>query len=341
MVEADDGVRLRTWTTGTPSGRPPVILLHGGPGLWDYLEPVARMLEPLTVVHRFDQRGCGGSGASGDPAADFTFARYLADIESLRRHWGHEAWSVVGHSFGATLAFAYAVARPDRTTALGYLSGVGVGDWRGPTEAEVARRMTPQQRRRLAELEERRDRSKAEEAEFRALCWFTDHADRDHAWEWALESARPDQPINWVANRALMAETRRHSEATLLADLRPSQPGVAEPGVAEATAGRAGATEGQRARAGRLDMPCWFIHGERDPRPAHTVAALAAAIPGARLHLIEGAGHHPWRERPGDLTALLRALVTGAAAAPAAGRAPAPGRASPRPAAGRSGPGAG
>jgi proline iminopeptidase len=35
----DDGVRLRTWTTGTRTARPPVILLHGGPGLWTTSNP--------------------------------------------------------------------------------------------------------------------------------------------------------------------------------------------------------------------------------------------------------------------------------------------------------------
>jgi proline iminopeptidase len=127
MVEVDDGVRLRTWTSGTATGLPPVVLLHGGPGLWDNLAPVARMLDPLTTVHRFDQRGCGGS----EESAEQTIARYVADVEALRRHWGHDGWVVVGHSFGATLALAYAVANPGRTLAIGYLDGVGVGDWRG------------------------------------------------------------------------------------------------------------------------------------------------------------------------------------------------------------------
>ena len=115
LVETEDGTRLRTWTDGHHTELPPVLLVHGGPGMWDYLEPVARMLEAHTVVHRYDQRGCGGS----DPSEDHTVARYVADIDALRRHWRHDAWVVMGHSFGATLAFTYAAAHPRHTAALG------------------------------------------------------------------------------------------------------------------------------------------------------------------------------------------------------------------------------
>ena len=275
MVPVDDGVRLRTWTTGTATERPAVVLLHGGPGLWDNLAPVAGMLEPLTIVHRFDQRGCGGSGHG----PELTIARYVADVECLRRHWGHESWVVAGHSFGATLALAYAVAHPGRTHALVYLGGTGVGDWRGACRDEQQRRMTSRQRERLARLEERTDRSPDEETEFRALCWFTDFADPDDGWRWALEDARVDLPINWAVNRALMADSRRSTDAEVLAAAR------------------------------RLDMPCWFVHGDRDPRPTRTVAGLAAAVPGGRLHVVAGAGHQPWRERPDDLATVLRGLI--------------------------------
>lgn len=262
-------VPLRNWTTGVASDLPPVLLVHGGPGLWDYLAPVATLLEPLTTVHRFDQRDSG----------EHTFARYLADIEELRVGWGHDDWVVIGHSFGATLALAYAMEHPGRTRALGYLAGVGVGDWRTPSRAERARRMTRAQRDRLADLERSGERSRDEELEFRALSWFTDFADPVDGWRWALEGARVDRPINWVANRALMAETDTWADEDVL------------------------------ARASRLTMPCWFLHGDQDPRPAHTVARLASAVPGARFRMIAGAGHHPWRERPAELGELLRALL--------------------------------
>jgi proline iminopeptidase len=53
-------------------------------------------------------------------------AEAVADLEALRAHWGLPTWVVGGHSFGATLALAYALTHPDRTRGLIYLSGTGV-----------------------------------------------------------------------------------------------------------------------------------------------------------------------------------------------------------------------
>ena len=276
LVAVDDGTRLRTWTSGSGGALPAVVLLHGGPGLWDYLAPIARMLEPLTLVHRFDQRGCGGS----DPSGAQSVARSVADVEALRRHWGHDSWVVLGHSFGATLALEYAVAHPGRTAAMGYLDGVGVGDWRAAYHRERSRRMTEDQQRRLAALEARPGRSRDEEVDYRALSWFTDHADPVRGWELALERARTDHEINTEANRLLDAETSGWSTDEVL------------------------------TRAGTLTVPCWFVHGTGDPRPAGAVADLAAAVPGAELHLLEGAGHEPWCEQPESFGELLGRLLT-------------------------------
>jgi proline iminopeptidase len=61
-VPTEDGELLWTATVGT---EPPPVLCHGGPGLWDDQGPVARMVEDLATVHRYDQRGCGRSCGSG------------------------------------------------------------------------------------------------------------------------------------------------------------------------------------------------------------------------------------------------------------------------------------
>jgi proline iminopeptidase len=93
-IELDDGARL--WTTTEGDGRA-VALCHGGPGGTDTLAPLAGLLVDRCRVHRYDQRACGRS-SGGRP---FTMRRWVADLDALRRHWGHRRWVVAGHSFGA------------------------------------------------------------------------------------------------------------------------------------------------------------------------------------------------------------------------------------------------
>ncbi|MER6824878.1 alpha/beta hydrolase [Streptosporangium sp. NPDC000563] len=274
FVTMDDGVRLWTETTGTTRRSRPVVLLHGGPGLWDHLRPVARLLDDGTVVHRFDQRGCGRS----DPSDDQRMDRLIADLEALRRHWEYDRWIVIGHSFGATLGLAYAWTHPDRVASLGYLAGTGLGDWRTSYRAERDRRMTERQHGRLAELAALSERSATEEREFRTLAWFTDHADRTRAWEWAEADAGAPYSINWAANRHLSAEADSWSDETVIRGCR------------------------------QITAPVAVIHGTGDPRPVTTAASLADALPHGRLHVMRGAGHHPWREQQNALRKILQTL---------------------------------
>ncbi|WP_433166895.1 alpha/beta fold hydrolase [Kribbella sp. CA-247076] len=270
-----DGVRLWTATTGTATSAVPVVILHGGPGLWDDYAVLAEMIDDLTVVHRFDQRGCGRSG----PSDVQSMQRLAQDVDELRAYWGHEGIVVLGHSFGATLALFYAAAYPDHVERVVYLDGVGMGDWRTAYNEEHLRRTTPEQRERLAALEVA-DRTAAEEIEFRVLSWFTDHADRSMAMTWARQSASVDLPINFAANRALGTEIRSWSPDYL-------------PGLAAA-----------------LPMPVTFIHGAGDPRPAFAVQELATRTPNHTFHLIPDAGHSPWLEQPDAVRALLRDVVS-------------------------------
>jgi proline iminopeptidase len=80
------------------------------------------MIDDLTRVYRFEPRGCGRSSAGGP--YDLTSA--LADLDALRAALGHEHWIVAGHSWGASLALAYALEYPGRTDALLYLAGGGI-----------------------------------------------------------------------------------------------------------------------------------------------------------------------------------------------------------------------
>jgi len=198
-----DGAVLWTVSTEVP-GAPVMVFVHGGPGLWDNLGPVASLVADRVSTVRYDQRGCGRSS----PVDDYRMDRFVADLDELRVHAGVERWLVFGHSFGATLALAYTAAHPDRVDALVLADGTGL-DWaefRGEYHATADARRTPAQQHRLDVLTTR-SRTDGEEVEWRTLHSLPDFADPDTAWELASQDARTPYPINHACNRALNAET--------------------------------------------------------------------------------------------------------------------------------------
>jgi proline iminopeptidase len=272
-VPVNDGVNL--WTATGGAGPVPVVLCHGGAGLWDYLQPVAEALSSVARVHRWDQRGCGRS----DRAGPYSLVRSIADLDALRRHFGHEAWTVVGHSFGAGLALHYALAHPDRARGVLYVSGTGIGQaWRAAYHREADRRLTATQRARRDELERRR-RTAAEEREWRVLSYLPDVGDPDRAVTIATRFADVPFAINFECNSALNDEEKRTVEADLVASCRA------------------------------LDVPVLVVHGSRDPRPLSALESMLAALPRAELVPMDGVGHLPWLEDSASFARIARGFV--------------------------------
>lgn len=173
-VRADDNCRL--WTAETGHGEP-LIMCHGGPGLWDMSGSLAaRLAERLTVI-RWDQRGCGRSERRGP----YSVPRSAADLDAVLGQRARAA--LFGHSWGATLALRYALDHPDRVSTLVYVSGTGLGwTWREPFGRAISAKLAPHQ----AQLEELRARG--EDREVAILQWsadFSDGREREHAEEMA------------------------------------------------------------------------------------------------------------------------------------------------------------
>jgi pimeloyl-ACP methyl ester carboxylesterase len=276
MIEMDDGARLRTWTTGTAlPGRLPVVMVHGGPGIPDYLSPVAALLDDLCLVRRYDQRGAGGSAWTGE----HTLARHVHDLALLLDAWGHDRVVLAGHSFGTDLAGYFLLTHPDRVAGLIQLAGPFVGPWRDADRATQRARRTAAQQARLAELEAIAVRTDAEETEFLALSWFTDHADPGRAWGWALAAAHALRPVNYAMNAQLNAAKRADPLESHMDELRELLP----PGAV-------------------------IIGGAGDSRPADALRRLGASLR-CRVDIIANAGHWPWLEAPEQFGASLRAAV--------------------------------
>jgi proline iminopeptidase len=91
----------------------PALLLHGGPG--SSSSPRQREFLDATRyrIIQFDQRGCGRSTPLGETTHNHTGA-LIEDIEALRQHLHIERWLVIGGSWGAALALAYAARHRER-----------------------------------------------------------------------------------------------------------------------------------------------------------------------------------------------------------------------------------
>jgi proline iminopeptidase len=121
MLDVGDGHQIYWEACGNPNGKP-ALYLHGGPGS-GFSSGQRRFFDP--AIYRailFDQRGAGNSRPlASEPDADLstnTTHHLIADIEALRELHDIDRWTILGLSWGTTLAFAYAQTHPERVAAM-------------------------------------------------------------------------------------------------------------------------------------------------------------------------------------------------------------------------------
>ncbi|WP_433725896.1 alpha/beta fold hydrolase [Nocardia sp. CA-129566] len=111
-----DGVRLHYVTGGSGS---PVVLIHGWPQTWYGWWPIMPALAEHHTVYAVDLPGLGDSTGAPTGYDKATLARYVHALIADRL--GVRDARVVGHDFGAAVAFEYAAQFPADTARLGYL----------------------------------------------------------------------------------------------------------------------------------------------------------------------------------------------------------------------------
>lgn len=108
---------------------PLVLVLHGGPGAPGSATGLARALAGRFRVGEPLQRRSGG--------ATLTVAGHVADLAEVVDRCG-ELPAIVGHSWGAMLALAFAAEHPAQVRRLGL---VGCGTFEPESRAELGRRL--------------------------------------------------------------------------------------------------------------------------------------------------------------------------------------------------------
>jgi proline iminopeptidase len=209
-----------------------------------------------------------------------TWENLTADAEALRQRLGFDRWAVLGHSFGGHVALEYALRHPDSLSHLVLLDTGGDSRWSRQNAAELLakRGYSPEK----VELVRR---------------WFNGELAPKEWWPIFLRisGAYSYDPSLWPVLRELLRGGWRFKP-------RPE---------AQIFAGRH-LLKGWTVmdRLGEITVPTLVIAGRDDFLfPPECQLELAARIPGARLRIIERAGHSPHLEQPAEVMQAVRGFI--------------------------------
>lgn len=248
---------LRLWTERTGDPDAPALLLIAGASAQGYAFPdalVTRLVARGVQVIRYDHRDTGRSSVVDVDRHPYGLADLAADARAVLDGHGLSCAHVVGASMGGTVAQWLAVHAPARVRTVTLLSTTVMSHDRDDLPPPA-----PHFLRHLADAAGTPPGVVADVALFRVMNGGV-------------------RPFDERATRTMLE--RCWSRAT-------------DPGAA-AHHGLIGRRRGPDVLTplSTISAPTTVIHGDQDPvyPPAHG-AALAAAIPGARLHVVPGMGH--------------------------------------------------
>ena len=264
-------------TFTTPSGLagsvtgsgPAVLLLHGGPGMTDYMQSLLPELNGYQAA-LFQQRGVAPSTLAGP----FDVPTLRDDVLEVLDTLGWESPVMIGHSWGGHLLLHLLAATPGRVGAALLVDPLGaVGDGGlAAFEAELQRRLPKATLARLEELEAiEASRALTQEEHLEAM---------EIAWPGYFSSLEAAQPI---------PQTGHAPSVESWASIRAELPALAE-------------------RLRDCTVPTRFVHGALDPLPV-TASTDTAELMGAPVDVLPGNGHFPWLEDPGCVRRSLDRLL--------------------------------
>ncbi|WP_249714738.1 alpha/beta fold hydrolase [Rhizomonospora bruguierae] len=296
MLTTADGADLHLVDTGPADAPVTVLFLHGWTldgATWHRQLDALPALAPGTRLVSYDARGHGDSGLGGRRSA--TLERLGDDLAEVVRHVNPAGRLIlVGHSLGGMTIMEYAHLHPgefgQRVHGLVLVSTTAEG------HAHTAYGL-PAPLTTLVRM--------AETTSARVLA-FGGHWRPHRVLQPAL---RPG--LRWLL----------FGQVCDPADLRRTAATVARAPLCSIGGLRAsvGAQRRLDTLAAIAPIPTTILVGDRDRlTPPPCARSIAAAVPGADLHVLPGAGHMLMFERPDEVTRAIAGAVAGVATRPAA-----------------------
>ncbi len=255
----------------------PLLIMHGGPGA-DHtsMRPFQACADQLTVVF-YDHR-CNGRSTGAD-VSTMTWDNLTADAEALRQTLGFETWAVLGHSFGGMVALAYVLRYPNSVSHLVLLDTCGDIRWAHEKAPEILARRgySPE----TVTLARRFLNGQIEPKEMMPALMKLGKAYNPHLSLLQLPRLIASGLRAKVRPEALIFGARHSLRGWTVMD-----------------------------RLGEITAPTLIVAGRDDFQfPPEHQEELAAGIPGARLKIIDQAGHNAHLERPDEVMGAVRTFM--------------------------------
>ena len=262
----------------------PLLTIHGGPGApHEYLNPLKVLAEERPVVF-YDQLGCGHSDRPSDPAL-WTVEHFVEELDLLRKALNMKQVHILGQSWGSMLAVEYMLCKEPAGVRSLILSGPYLSSplwardqryWIDQLPADI--------RQTILECEDKKD-YKNPAYQDAVMEFYKRHLCRMDPWPEDLLQSMEGMGMDvyeymWGPSEFTLTGTLHQ------ADLTP--------------------------HLSRLSLPVLLTCGEFDEARPQTVALFQDLIPGARMHVFDGASHSHMLEQPEQACRIISSFISSA-----------------------------
>ena len=241
----------------------PLLLLHGGPGGTSCGYSLLDHLGDERPVIRYDQLGTGRSGRPNDLGL-WTVERYVEELHALRQHLGLDRFHLLGHSWGASLAGAYVLAKGTDGIASVVFSSPLISTPRWIEDANLLRQNLPEDVQGVLNAHEAAGTTDSEAYRQASEVFYERHVYRGEPAEPMDDCS--DAPGSSLIYNYMWGPTEFRATGTLR-DFDISD------------------------RLHEITVPVLFVTGEFDEARPATVASFQRKIPGAQMIVIKGVAH--------------------------------------------------
>jgi proline iminopeptidase len=262
------------------SGDETIIVVHGGPGLpHEYFHPLLSNLGRYAKLVYFDRRADFLSARS--PRDMVSLDEMVDDLDALRRTLRLSRVTLLGHSFGGSIALNYALRYPDNVKRLILVSTAAAIERPAESEHRLLKVMSPEEVSTYKSGEGRGGDSACDHVRrrYRALYPHYFHKTPNPRWlDFGVYSAYFDS----LAKKIVLAN--RDEGANV------------------------------RAQLGQVKVPVLVLGGRYDlVTPLNQVEELAKGLPSSRMVVMEHSAHFPFIEENFMFTEWVRQFIAATA----------------------------